>query len=598
MSLALDSGELGATAVKLTIPLARAAGSHFLANRVVARLTKTARRPIRHLRERSLVKTILNPHQGSSLLKIYCPTYVSDIGAPVTTFDDLRFWRRRAVVQARAGQGKSTLLRFLQCSELYRKNYFPILVELGNIDDETSLQSLIRHELKSFGLGDVGERSLDRVLKRCKVVLLLDAFDEVPESHKRQLLQELEALAGTYEAVRILVTTRPGEIVSRYGFVYQIQEYRQSEYRDIVPTFVEDQEKVNAILSGVGKSRSLRELLTTPIMIAILCVHYDETLELPENERQFFDELFSVLYRRHYRDKPSMRGTGFVDQEIPLRYFLDSLSWRTREVARRGRSTSNRIHDVALQNAALKAADETGVDVTEGLAKLERITAFIQKEGGSWAYIHKSIQEFYSASYIYRYNDIQKAGFYNNCRESWLFWEQELRYLSVLDPYMWAREFGLSEMEKLANAIRSVRESAHLKVVELIPDFRVYVRWKDARQFGVDDTQAFQTADPIQWSGGGSTDSWWLSPAGGNLVDLFGRSVTKNMRGVKRFVTREFVSRERERVGADLVEELSIDSLVRIGSFEKAVGAAVLELEASLEPVRARLKTLVDCTGT
>src|SRR5262249_1180182 len=151
-------------------------------------------------------------------------------------------------------------------------------------------------ELKALGF-DMTEDLFHLFAEKGRLLLLLDAFDEVKEDLRQDALAEIDALARQHEALRIVVTSRPGSGVESSPFlrVFQLCPLENQEYELVVRRMANDDVTADTIIKGIRKDGSqIAHLLTTPLMVALLMVRYRIDQSLPQNEAAFYDSLFSL----------------------------------------------------------------------------------------------------------------------------------------------------------------------------------------------------------------------------------------------------------------------------------------------------------------
>lgn len=137
-----------------------------------------------------------------------------------------------------------------------------------------------------------------------------------------------------------------------------------------------------------------------------------------------------------------------------------------------------------IQYIAAKAITMSGcnADSNEYIKDILKVTCLILKEGNDLKFIHNSVQEYYSASYIRNRTDNVAKQFYDHCLNKnvgWRnIWAQELLYLNEIDPYRSRRYYTIPKMcrilQKNEESISSVTPVANREtVVDLIGDVKL-----------------------------------------------------------------------------------------------------------------------------
>src|SRR6185369_13180783 len=250
------------------------------------------------------VKTIWQVEKEIDLVKFYYPSRVKSSTEPpkvVHRLQDFSF-DGNLVVRGTVGQGKSTFLRYLAARELELGRRIPIFVELRRLARTQTVTDGVIEEMKNLGLEGADADIFDYLAKASRLVLLLDGFDEVDEEQASAIVQELENLAIRIPDLRMIVTSRPENAIERspHFRVFDLAPLGPTEYPKLIARITNDQALAEQIVDGVNRAReSIGRLLTTPLMVSLLVVHFRVGQGIPENRVSFYEPLFMLLLQRH-----------------------------------------------------------------------------------------------------------------------------------------------------------------------------------------------------------------------------------------------------------------------------------------------------------
>lgn len=394
---------------------------------------------LRHIR---FVKTIWQAEKEIDLARFYYQSrlFVDGQRRVVKELSDIGY-DGNILIQGTVGQGKSIFMRYLVSTELNNGNILPIFVQLMRVGAEQSLVSHLLGELKALGL-PMDLKVFEKVIGTGKVRLFLDAFDEIDEDHQQRLLSEIETLARTYEALQIVVTSRPERAIAFSPFfrVYELAPLVGKEYEAVIRRMAANDKTAERIISGVRASEnSVAQLLTTPLMVALLMVRFKIEQSIPENEIAFYDGLFLLLLQRHDKSKggyarPRKSKLG----DFRIQDAFNALCFLTRK-ARRDPHVRD-LQTTASEAVALVAAATRGEDL---VADIVEITCLVIIEGDEWRFVHKTVQEYHAALFVARQPDVAAIEFYKAMLTRWKGWPQELRFLESLDRYRYQKHFAI-----------------------------------------------------------------------------------------------------------------------------------------------------------
>src|SRR5690606_33750327 len=110
-----------------------------------------------------------------------------------------------------------------------------------------------------------------------RIVLFLDAYDEVPVDKQSRFVADIEDVCRMFPSLKVLITSRPNNgIESSPQFrVVALDNLRNDEYKQIVRKITGGTEISGKIIAGVeNESCRIKHLLSTPLMVTLLVLRY------------------------------------------------------------------------------------------------------------------------------------------------------------------------------------------------------------------------------------------------------------------------------------------------------------------------------------
>lgn len=525
------------------------------------------------------VKTIWQVEKAVDLAKFYCPSRV-DIDGQRKQIDDISdLPGRHIVIRGSVGQGKSIFLRYLTARELVKGNAIPLFVELRRIGRGRSLRDHLLEELESLGL-KMDSELLYFLCKQGKLVLFLDAFDEIEEQQRTGLVEEIEHLCKRYDCLRVIISSRPHSGIENSTFfsVHDLSPLKGDEYEDVIRRMSDRSSSSKEVISGV-KRTGIDALLTTPLMVALLLVRYRIDQSIPENMIAFYEDLFYLLLRRHDKTKAGyVRPRKSNVSDLALKQLFDAICYLDRKKAP-GRLT---VQD--LQGSAEEACTLLNVsaDVTNVVADIIEITCLILEEGGECRFVHKSVQEFHAASFVSDQTDEGARQFYRGMLQRWREWRAELFFLSQIDQYRFQKWFLIPDVEK---TIRSVRKHWSNGRPTIGSAAFVFGSVLEVDEIGIDSRDL-----RISMYGHSFRDKTW-SLATLDLFDVFriAFDVTSILQSVK---SGKLSSSSRQGLGDVCVK---VGDLLRVPSLRGQLTRAVRYIHDGLVSKREEAQRLMEC---
>lgn len=397
------------------------------------------------------VKTMWQIDKEVKLQSFYYPSQItiSDKPKAIGSIADIET-DRNFVVLGTVGQGKSIFLRFLCIKELAASKRLPIFIELRRYESKESLLDFIIKAIQAYGFPCDAE-IFEYLAQSGKLVLLLDAFDEIDPESVTAVLHEIEVLAQRYAALQIVITSRNDSGIERspHFRVYRLTPLRPADHKPFLEKIIDDKTRVTQLLSAISASSvEIKSLLQTPLLLTLLVIVYNSTQGIPSTLSEFYDELFHTLITRHDNTKPGFRrrrATRLNDSD--LKKLFEAFCYYARQQDLLVLTSSKMTASVE------KASDVTGIlcNPDEFAKDITKVACLMQQEGFQYHFIHKSVAEFHAASFICHTSEENAVKFYSAVLNTkWQKWRQELVFLSQIDRYRYLRYFYVpSSLEAL-----------------------------------------------------------------------------------------------------------------------------------------------------
>lgn len=408
---------------------------------------------------------------ASTIDEIYFPSKVKvgRSGARTVAFASEIFPgnSRISLILGTAGQGKSVFLRYLCLRELDLDGYLPLFVELRKIDKQTDLQKLLTESLSSLGLGKLDANEILKLLLRSgKTKIFLDGYDEISREFSLRTKSEITKLARDNEKIKILITSRPGAIsqhLSDSVDIYQceIAPISASEHGAFFEKIGTDTETKDRLLGAISRSKAeIKDLLSTPLMLTLLVKTCGAQQDLPDTLPEFYDSLFNVLSSTHDGTKPGYvreKATNLGNAELETLFC--AFCFASKELFKKT-SLSVRQLEESFQSASkitdIKSSlDGFKTDVTETIC-------LMVKDGLDTTFIHKSIQEYYSARFIHQLEDKEQASaILESIEANTIFdWMGEIQFLEDFKDRTYENTIGIPHAKQLIESLRLKSKTA------------------------------------------------------------------------------------------------------------------------------------------
>jgi len=401
--------------------------------------------------------------QASTVDEIYYPAktkHGSGSRTIISTDDLFPDNIRIALIQGTAGQGKSVFLRYLCLRDLDYSGKIPLFIELRKIDHQIDLMVLIRTQLKIIGLEDnLVDPAIDTMLRSGSIRLYLDGLDEIKREHALETKEKINLLINKHSKLQIALTSRPGALSQNLIDMPHMQQYEiapltEKDHSGFFTKIGTPKETKERLITSIEKSSAqIKNLLSTPLMLTLLVLTCGQKQDLPDTLPEFYDSLFNLLSSMHDGTKPGytrQKATNLSNPELET--LFRAFSYASKELI--GKTSLNHTQFESALQAALKitdlkcTAEGFRTDITETVC-------LMVKDGVDTTFTHKSIQEYYTASFIHRIEDDEAAKqvLQSIEGENLFSWINELRFLEDFQNLAYEKFIGIPHSEQLTDQI-------------------------------------------------------------------------------------------------------------------------------------------------
>lgn len=412
------------------------------------------------------VKTFWQRDKEVSLYSFYYPSpidfgdnIVKDIGGlsefPLTG---------NFVIQGTVGQGKSIFMRHLCAQELKEKGSkrIPVFIELRHVKSD-GLMPLVLDALDRLGFFVNGDL-FDFYAKSARFILLLDGFDEISEDLVGSVTTEIERFCEKYERTQVLISSRPSNAIqnSRHFRIVKLSPLTAEDHPKFLKNIGLNTKEADKLIDAIkNSSAEVGGLLTTPLMLTLLVVVYRAENSIPADVPEFYERLFQTLFSKHDSIKPGLARRHRSNLgERKLQHLFEAFCFAV--LQHKKSTTLTNLDFSRCYDAALKMSS---IDCDEDAFKhdMTRAVCLLQEEGFDLHFVHKSVLEFFAASFIRGLNNEAAHSFYNQVSDSfWRIWSQVLDFLAQIDPYRYTTWYAIPNIIRVLKSLNVDMKSGEM----------------------------------------------------------------------------------------------------------------------------------------
>jgi nucleoside-triphosphatase THEP1 len=326
------------------------------------------------------------------------------------------------MILGQPGAGKSTFLRKIGLEALKGKSgqiqgeIIPVLLELKQFTtNEVNIYNIIEQEFISCQL-PLAKEFTNQLLRRGKLLLLLDGLDEVPNKNFELVIDKIQEFVKEYKQNKFVISCRTAAYRQKFQnfkeFIIadfndqQIQQFIKNWFYSQVDKQLGTAEKC---WNKIKNQKATKELARTPLLLTFLCLEYDESQDLPKKKATLYGNALDILLRRWSAEKrlpyePIYRQLGIDLEKIMLaeiaydNFATDKLFFSQPEVL-------NQIQKVIDNNDNAPKNLDVGkildaITIEQGI--------LVERARDVFSFSHLTLQEYLTAQHIYDNRLVEK----------------------------------------------------------------------------------------------------------------------------------------------------------------------------------------------
>lgn len=316
----------------------------------------------------------------------------------------------RLFIVGKPGAGKSTFLKYIALLAAAGKiDKIPVYVSLKELaDTDLDLMAFLVKQFAICAFPDA-KSFIEHILDTGRALLLFDGLDEVSQENDQRvrITNRLMEFANAYYKSQCFITCRIAATDFAFDqFTYvELADFSAKQIRTFVTKWFKNNElKAKSFLAEIAKpeQQGLLDLARTPLLLALLCLAFDETMSFPQRRAEIYEEAIVALLKKWDASRNIKRDTIYQGLSLGRKYQMFA------RIARDGfekgeyffpqQDLARQIEDYMHNLPNTEHDDFDGVDILKSIELQHGI--FIEAAQTIYCFSHSTLQEFFTARCI------------------------------------------------------------------------------------------------------------------------------------------------------------------------------------------------------
>ena len=317
---------------------------------------------------------------------------------------------KKLFILGKPGAGKTTFLKHLviQCSRgLFQDELVPFFISLKDFAEAKNKPELLTYLRKYIQNQD--EEDLHHILERGKALICLDGLDEVLERDSQRVIKEIRDFSVKFPHNQYVMTCR---IAAKE---YTFEQFTEVEIADFdweqITTFAENWFKDKAIkaetfLNRLEKDKPIKELVSNPLLLTLLCISFEELGDFPANRKELYEEGLDALLKKWDAKRDIQRDKVYKPLSVSKKKdLLSNIAWKTFAPGEYffKRDKAKRYISEYIRNLPGANIDDEALQGDSGIV-LDNIEAqhglLVARAKNIYSFSHLTFQEYFTAREI------------------------------------------------------------------------------------------------------------------------------------------------------------------------------------------------------
>ncbi len=316
----------------------------------------------------------------------------------------------KLLILGKPGAGKTTFLKHLviQCIRgSFQSELVPFFITLKDFAEAGNKPGLFAYLSKYFE--NQNQEDFQQILKQGKALICLDGLDEVLQKDSQRVIKEIYTFSVNFPHNLYVMTCRIA--AQEYTFEQftevEIANFSLQQITTFANNWFKNKEiKAETFLELLDKDEPIKELVSSPLLLTLLCISFEELGDFPANRKELYEEGLDTLLKKWDAKRGIQRDKVYKPLSVAKKEdLLSKIAWNsfaTGEYFLKQDKVKRYISEY-IRNLPGASLDDEELQGDSGIV-LRNIEAqhglLVERAKNIYSFSHLTFQEYFAAREI------------------------------------------------------------------------------------------------------------------------------------------------------------------------------------------------------